>query len=116
MGSIYTAGDIVYFKNVVFNDSDGKKRVDTRISGHPYLILNDVQNLGDKCYALKITSRELFAISQYYLLKNATEPNLKKNSYVNLNIIFEFNIEKIIISRCHLKSSHFDRIIKMIQY
>lgn len=115
MDSIYNAGDIVFFRNVVFDDPDGKERVDTRISGHPFLILNDVKNFGDKCYALKITSRKLDAVNQYSLVKYATEPGLRKDSFVNLNKVFEFNIEKNIVPCCHLKSDHFDRIYGRIR-
>lgn len=114
MTSIYIPGDIVFFRNVVFNDPDGKERIDIRIAGHPFLVLNSVENLGDKCCALIITSRRSNKICQYSLAKHTTIPRLKKESFVNLNKVFEFYVDRNTASCCHLKIGHFNRICEKI--
>lgn len=113
MYQIYTQGDIVLLKNVMFVNSKGDKRIDTRISGHPYLVLNDVNDLGEKLYALKLTSRKLRNVKQYALQKNNAFPSLRKPCYVNLDKMYTFDVDKVILPSCHLKLPHFKRIYGM---
>lgn len=114
MNLIYEAGDIVFFRNVKFKDFDGKARVDIRLAGHPFLVLNDVQSFGDTCYALKITSRKLNNIPQYPLLVTSTTPKLRKSSFINLNKLFQFDITSNVIPCCRLKQQHFKKICNMM--
>ena len=86
MNLIYEQGDIVFFRNVIFEDSDGKERLDIRTAGHPFLILNDVKDFGDTCLALKITSRRLTYIKQYHLGPVSAKPKLRKDSFVNQTV------------------------------
>ncbi len=113
MRLIYERGDIVFFRNVMFQDDDGKKRMDIRTAGHPFLILNDVKDFGDTCLALKITSRKLDYTKQYHLRPVSAKPRLKKDSFVNLNKVFKFKIDQNIIPCCHLKESHLQRIYQI---
>lgn len=110
MNRIYNPGDIVFFRNVMFHDADGEDRLDIRMAGHPFLVLNCVNDFGDKCYALKLTSRALDYVDQYLLSKTSAMPNLRKDSYVNLNKVFEFDIDKRIVPVCHLKRDHLSQI------
>lgn len=107
---IYLAGDVVFFKNVMFKDYDGKERIDTRLNGHPFLILNDVEELGDKCYALKLTSKKFDKKVQYSLPQLATVPKLKKNSYVDLNNVYEIEIDEYRVPYGYLRPEYLDDI------
>lgn len=115
MNLIYERGDIVFFRNVMFQDDDGKKRMDIRTAGHPFLILNDVKDFGDSCLALQITSRKLTHTKQYHLKPVSAKPKLKKDSFVNLNKVFKFNIDQNVIPCCHLKQAHLQRIYQMVR-
>ena len=45
MGLIYNRGDIIFINNVELYNYDGTKSLDTRIKGHPFIILNDIDDL-----------------------------------------------------------------------
>ena len=113
MNPMYSAGDIVYVPNMLFKDRDAKERLDIRIAGHPYIILNDVNDFGDECLALKLTSQKRHNIKQYSLERNSSIPRLKKDSYLDLDKVFCLNIEKFIIPYGHLKYKHLNGVHKI---
>ena len=53
MGQIYTPGDIVFFKNIKLMNRDGSSRLDIRINGHPFIVLSDIDELGETALCLK---------------------------------------------------------------
>lgn len=107
---IYAAGDVVFFKNVMFKDCDGKERIDTRLHGHPYLILTDVKDFGDKCYALKLTTKKFSKKAQYFLPQLATVPKLKKESFVDMDNMYEFKIDNYSVPYCYVRPEYLGEI------
>ena len=83
---IYKKGDIIFVKNIVFENGIR----DTRIKGHPYLLLEDVLYIGQEVKTLKITSKEKPNYPQIRLRKGI----LKKISYINLSNEYNIRIER----------------------
>lgn len=79
---IYKPGDIIFIRNVKFKDGG----IDTRINGHPFVLLEDVIDVGQKVKCLKITSQ--IRSNQIKLGKHF----LRKQSYVDLNKVYYLNI------------------------
>lgn len=65
---IYYRGDIIAVKNIKFKDND---YLDTRINGHPVIILNEVESYKDSIYFLKISGSydTVEGLKKYYILR-----------------------------------------------
>lgn len=106
--NIYRKGDIIFITNVVF--LDGTR--DTRINGHPFLVLEDVKKLGQVVKALKITSRENPNYPQIRLRKGI----LKKVSYINLSGVYNIAIETETFPYAHIELEEYLRNYKSIVF
>ncbi len=106
----YFEGDIIFLRNVVFNDKEGVRTVDTRMGGHPFVVLEDTSS-ENSVQLLKITTGKLQTVPQYLLLPNATKPYLKYSSYVNLNKIYVLEEERNIVPRIYLKEAEFQNLL-----
>ena len=80
MKSILYPGDIIMVKNQKFKDTN---KLDTKLNGHPMLVLNNVNNIGDTIYCLHISSSFRTSLSHYY------EINLSKKCYIDLKFIYK---------------------------
>ena len=117
MGLIYSKGDIVFVKNVTFKDKDGERRLDLRINGHPFIVLNEINELGEATFALKMTSRRLESVNQREIkLKTNAYNMMKKNSFVNLDKVYLFEINKVIVPVVNIKEQTVNSIMKQINW
>lgn len=91
---IYYEGDIVTVKNIIFKDTN---QMDTRINGHPVIVLNSIKEFGEKVYSLKMSSSysSVEELKNYYLLKPSKANGLRKASYVDLRYVYDFECTNI---------------------
>ena len=90
----YYRGDIIAVKNIKFKDNNF---IDTRINGHPILILNQVNTLDDDLYALKISGSysNIDGLKNYYILKPNGQNKLRKASYIDLRYVYKLPNQNI---------------------
>src|SRR5574344_172449 len=78
----YKKGDILFIRNVRFLDGC----IDTSVKGHPFILLDDVYNIGQKVRCLKITSKKHdFQIS-------LPKKIMFKQSFVCINYVYKLEI------------------------
>ena len=98
MGKIYSPGDIVFFRNVKLIQYNGSKVLDPRIKGHPYIILNDVDDFGEEAICLNCSSSEKSRNRKDYIQIKAIKVrgDKKRSTYVNIKNIYRFEIESFV--------------------
>ncbi len=98
MGKIYSPGDIVFFKNVKLIQYNGLKVLDTRINGHPYIILNDVDDFGEVAFCLICSSNEKNKRrkNHIHIKKAKVRGDKTRETYVNIENVYKFEIDKVI--------------------
>lgn len=104
-------GDIIFVKNLRFRDTS---TVDTRLNGHPVLVLN-VANIGERFYGLKISGSYNYSegLENYYIIKPNRSNGLKKTSYIDLRYIYE-NECKNIPCAGQIYENEFNNIMKQL--
>lgn len=80
MKSILYPGDIIMAKNLMFKDNN---KIDTRLNGHPMLVLNNVENINDIAYCLHVSSNYAKDLKHYYEIK------LSKDCYIDLKYVYK---------------------------
>ena len=99
MGKIYSKGDIVFLKNMKLIDYDGSSRLDNRINGHPFIVLNDIDEFGETVLCLKCSASEKGKRKGYHLIIE----NLKmkgihnKLSYVDIVNVYKFEVNTVVV-------------------
>lgn len=91
---IYSPGDIISVKNICFKDTN---TIDTRINGHPMMVLNTVKDIGDRVYLLKMSGSygSMDNLGNYYLLKATNSTGIRKASYVDLRFVYEITCNNV---------------------
>ncbi len=82
----FKVGDIIYVRNIKFKDN---KKLDTRLNGHPAVIIGIVDNF---FYYLILSSNEMFYLKYpkgYFKLIKDKRNKLKKDSYVNFRNVYK---------------------------
>ncbi len=97
MGLIYNRGDIIFINNVELYNYDGTKSLDTRIKGHPFIILNDIDDLEEDILCLKVSSSKLGKRKNtFYIIDNFKLYGEKtKRSFVDIKHIYKMKIDKV---------------------
>lgn len=108
---IYFPGDIISVKNIIFKDTN---TIDTRLNGHPMMVLNKVSLIGDKVYLLKLSGSygAMDQLKNFYPLKNIGA-GLRKASYIDLRYVYERkcnNIQPV----AFVSTGEYEKIIKAL--
>ena len=89
-------------RNQKFKDNN---RIDTRLNGHPMLVLNNVYNIGDTIYCLHITSNFRTSLSHYY------EIMLNKRCYIDLKFIYKIECKSQMNVKNTISEKKFNEIL-----
>mgnify|MGYP000189300177 CR=1 FL=1 len=110
----YYRGDIIAVKNIKFKDNNF---IDTRINGHPILILNQVNTLDDDLYALKISGSysNIDGLKNYYILKPNGQNKLRKASYIDLRYVYKLPNQNITCYNKCVSEKQYNEIEKEIE-
>lgn len=98
MGKIYNKGDIVLFKNIRLITNEGETRLDTRLKGHPFILLNNIDDFGETALCLKMSSSKKGKRKEKHLLvDNIKMKGMKrKPTYIEIANIYKIQIDKVI--------------------
>lgn len=99
-------------KNIVFKDTN---TIDTRLNGHPMVVLNEVSKIGDKVYLLKLSGSfgSMDQFNNFYSLKAGPATGLRKASYVDLRYVYEKecnNAQPV----AHLSQNEYQKMVKKL--
>ena len=110
----YYREDIIAVKNIKFKDNNF---IDTRINGHPILILNQVNTLGDDLYALKISGSysNIDGLKNYYILKPNGQNKLRKASYIDLRYVYKLPNQNITCYNKCVSEKQYNEIITKLK-
>lgn len=104
MNPIYTSGDVVFFQNIKLFNAPNEFVLDTRINGHPFIILEDVNEFGEYASCLLCSSSKKFKEdkNRYLIEKLALHNHLPKDTYVDFKHIYKIKITGIIPVKGHI--------------
>lgn len=111
MGILLNSGDIIFRNNIRFRDNN---KLDFRIHGHPFLLLNTITSQNSSGLFLKISSFYIppYENAFYKLDKNSTKKKLNKDCFIDLRYIYIINLDYPERKWTRLKSNIIDDVIK----
>jgi len=117
MGKIYSMGDIVLFRNIKLIDNDGKYKLDTRIKGHPFIILNDIDDFGQTALCLKCSSSKRGKRRNSHIkVDNIKIRDMKqKSTYIEIKNIYEITIDKIVLPSGQVSTKLLDKLKEKVK-
>lgn len=95
MGKIYSKGDIVFFKNIMLHKKGKSTTIDVRIDGHPFILLEDVNDIGEVVRCLKCSSNESQKNKdrKYLIPHKKLRGRKHKDNYVDLAYVYNIQIK-----------------------
>ena len=98
MVNFYNKGDIVLFKNIMLINNDGIQTIDTRIKGHPFIILNDINEFGEIALCLKCSSSTVGKRKNFHFKVDSIKMKgmKQKTTYIEMNHIYKIRIDNFI--------------------
>ena len=117
MGKIYSPGDVVFFKNVMLVNHNGATVLDPRIKGHPYIILNDVDDFGEVALCLNCSSsKKGKRKNSHVMIENLKiRGDRRRSTYANIKNLYKFQIDQVIISAGRVSKEVLNDLIKRVQ-
>lgn len=111
---MYYRGDIIAVKNIKFKDSDN---LDTRLNGHPVIVLNEVNNSKDSIYILKMSGSydTVDGLEKYYILRPNGDNKLRKASYVDLRYVYKISYENIPCYDKFISPQQYNEILEKLE-
>ena len=94
MGRIYSKGDVVFFKNVRLVKPDGSYVLDSRLNGHPFIVLNDIDDFEKTALCLKCSSSKKGKRKNcHYIIKDfKLYGRHAKQTYIDIKNIYRMEI------------------------
>lgn len=110
--SIYYCGDIIFIKNTRFKDSNW---IDTKIEGHPFIILKNIEDLTQNIFALKVSRSEKIITNkkEFYYIK-PSKNGLKYGGYVDLRYVYFLKISNYIETNKKIQEVQYNEIIQKL--
>lgn len=107
MGKLYSPGDIIIVRNMFLKDKKkGNYSIDTRIKGHPFVVLNDIDDFGQTAQLFMCTGSSYRDLPQ----EEITSTRMLKKTYVNLNSKYEKEIQCILRKIASISQKELNRI------
>lgn len=117
MEKLYLRGDVVFLKNQKIFVLGRGYALDFRINGHPFIIMRDVYELGEKVPCLLLSSKKLdSARKKEFEVKNiALKGKTCKIGYVDVGRIYYVTFDKRYITEGRIKVPVMDEILKLVK-
>lgn len=115
MSKLYERGDVIFLKCMLLCNRNGTKEMDLRLNGHPFVIMEDVYELGETVPCLKISSgkkgkrkEEQYVIENFKIVGRPA-----KKSYVDIKNVYNVNVDKSYLVQGRIKKPVMEELEKL---
>lgn len=116
MEKLYSRGDIVFLKNQQIYVLGKGYSQDLRVNGHPYIIMRDVYEFGEKVPCLLLSSKTAKdkRKKEFAIKKISLKGRRSKTGYVDVGRIYYINFDKRYLTEGHVTNPIMDEIIESL--
>ena len=117
MCNLCRKGDIIILKHMQLVRYGKDPTLDTRLNGHPYIVLNDVTSFGEYVLCLKCSSSKKGKRKNCnYLIKNfKLNGHPKKDTYVDITNVYKIKIDNFIEPKGRISNDLLNELITLTQ-